>query len=116
GLWAHLRRARRHASDRLGADPQGAAHSTGRSIERLGRLLWPFSGQTARARRPCENSSSKHHWPFWQEQFSFVWKVRKGAAMRRQVVVTGIGVVSSAGIGKEKFWAGLLSGKSFIRR
>lgn len=35
--------------------------------------------------------------------------------MRRQVVVTGLGVVSSPGIGKERFWAGLVSGKSFIR-
>jgi 3-oxoacyl-[acyl-carrier-protein] synthase II len=36
--------------------------------------------------------------------------------MQRRVVVTGIGVVSSAGIGKEKFWDGLTSGTSFIRR
>ena len=36
--------------------------------------------------------------------------------MKRQVVVTGIGMVSSAGSGKERFWAGLLSGNSFIRR
>lgn len=36
--------------------------------------------------------------------------------MQREVVITGIGVVSSAGIGKDRFWGGLLSGKSFIRR
>jgi 3-oxoacyl-(acyl-carrier-protein) synthase len=35
--------------------------------------------------------------------------------MQRQVVVTGIGVVSSPGAGKDRFWAGLVSGKSFIR-
>src|SRR5215216_4468676 len=35
--------------------------------------------------------------------------------MQRQVVVTGIGVVSSPGVGKDRFWAGLVSGKSFIR-
>lgn len=35
--------------------------------------------------------------------------------MGRQVVVTGIGVVSSPGVGKDRFWAGLVSGKSFIR-
>src|SRR5215213_4289735 len=35
--------------------------------------------------------------------------------MQRRVVVTGVGVVSSAGIGKEKFWDGLTSGKSFVR-
>jgi 3-oxoacyl-[acyl-carrier-protein] synthase II len=36
--------------------------------------------------------------------------------MQRRVVVTGIGVASTAGIGKEKFWEGLTSGKSFIQR
>ena len=36
--------------------------------------------------------------------------------MERRVVVTGIGVASSAGIGKEKFWEGLTSGRSFIQR
>jgi 3-oxoacyl-(acyl-carrier-protein) synthase len=35
--------------------------------------------------------------------------------MHRQVVVTGIGVVSSPGVGKDRFWAGLVSGRSFIR-
>jgi 3-oxoacyl-[acyl-carrier-protein] synthase II len=32
----------------------------------------------------------------------------------RRVLVTGIGVVGPTGIGKEPFWKGLLSGKSFI--
>ena len=32
------------------------------------------------------------------------------------VAVTGLGVVSSAGIGKENFWRGLTSGRSFVRR
>ena len=36
--------------------------------------------------------------------------------MQRRVVVTGIGVASSAGIGKEKFWDGLTSGQNFIQR
>jgi 3-oxoacyl-(acyl-carrier-protein) synthase len=35
--------------------------------------------------------------------------------MQRRVVVTGIGVVASPGVGKEKFWAGITSGKSFVR-
>jgi 3-oxoacyl-[acyl-carrier-protein] synthase II len=33
-----------------------------------------------------------------------------------RVVVTGLGLVSSAGIGKEDFWTGMTSGRSFIRR
>jgi 3-oxoacyl-[acyl-carrier-protein] synthase II len=33
----------------------------------------------------------------------------------RRVAVTGIGVVSSAGIGKDRFWAGITSGRSFVR-
>lgn len=36
--------------------------------------------------------------------------------MNRRVVVTGIGVIASPGVGKEQFWAGITSGKSFIRR
>ncbi len=35
---------------------------------------------------------------------------------RRRVVVTGLGVVSSIGIGKEAFWDGLLHGRSGISR
>ncbi|MBN3033451.1 MAG: beta-ketoacyl-ACP synthase II [Candidatus Saganbacteria bacterium] len=35
---------------------------------------------------------------------------------RRRVVVTGIGVVSPAGIGKEKFWEGVSRGKNCIDR
>src|SRR5919109_2379482 len=34
----------------------------------------------------------------------------------RSVVITGLGVVSSVGVGKEAFWAALLEGKSGIRR
>ncbi len=34
--------------------------------------------------------------------------------MNTRVVITGLGVVSSIGIGKEDFWSGLLSGKSGI--
>lgn len=33
-----------------------------------------------------------------------------------RVVVTGLGVVSSAGIGLPAFWAGMTSGRSFVRR
>ncbi len=36
--------------------------------------------------------------------------------MKRRVVITGLGVVSPVGIGKEEFWQALLSGKSGIRR
>jgi len=36
------------------------------------------------------------------------------AIMTREAVITGIGVVSPAGIGKDTFWNGLLSGKSFL--
>ncbi len=34
--------------------------------------------------------------------------------MKRRVVVTGVGVVSPIGIGKDNFWQGLISGKSGI--
>ena len=34
--------------------------------------------------------------------------------MRKRVVVTGLGVVSSIGIGKDAFWDGLIKGKSGI--
>ena len=34
----------------------------------------------------------------------------------RRVVITGLGVVSSIGVGKEAFWSALLEGKSGIRR
>ncbi|MFH0763135.1 MAG: beta-ketoacyl-[acyl-carrier-protein] synthase family protein [Candidatus Omnitrophota bacterium] len=36
--------------------------------------------------------------------------------MSRRVVVTGLGVVSSIGIGKDNFWAALISGKSGISK
>jgi 3-oxoacyl-(acyl-carrier-protein) synthase len=35
--------------------------------------------------------------------------------MKRRAVVTGIGVIASPGVGKEQYWAGITSGKSFIR-
>lgn len=35
--------------------------------------------------------------------------------MKRNVVVTGIGVVSSIGIGREKYWEGLLQGKTGLK-
>src|SRR5271170_2137470 len=38
-----------------------------------------------------------------------------GQSMRR-VVVTGVGVISSLGIGSAAFWANLLAGKTGIRR
>jgi len=34
--------------------------------------------------------------------------------MDKRVVVTGIGVVTSIGIGKEEFWKNLIAGKSGI--
>lgn len=36
--------------------------------------------------------------------------------MQRQVVITGLGLVSSLGTGKEVFWQSLLEGRSGIRR
>src|ERR1700729_2824645 len=33
-----------------------------------------------------------------------------------RVVITGIGVVSSVGIGKEEFWRGIVQGKSGVKR
>ena len=36
--------------------------------------------------------------------------------MKRRVVITGVGVLSPNGIGKETFWKGMVSGKSGIRR
>ena len=32
--------------------------------------------------------------------------------MKRRVVVTGLGVISSIGIGKDNFWESLIAGKS----
>lgn len=34
--------------------------------------------------------------------------------MSREAVVTGIGVISPAGVGKANFWEGLTSGQSFL--
>ena len=36
--------------------------------------------------------------------------------MERNVVVTGIGVISPVGSGKDKFWQSLIGGKSGIDR
>lgn len=36
--------------------------------------------------------------------------------MRRRVVVTGVGVLSPNGVGKEAFWEGMVSGRSGVRR
>ena len=36
--------------------------------------------------------------------------------MKKRVVLTGLGVVSSIGIGKEEFWASAIAGKSGISR
>src|SRR5260370_35972283 len=36
--------------------------------------------------------------------------------MQRRVVVTGLGVLASKGIGKENFWKACISGRSGIRR
>ncbi len=36
--------------------------------------------------------------------------------MKRRVVVTGVGVLSPNGVGKEAFWEGMVSGKSGVRR
>ena len=35
--------------------------------------------------------------------------------MKRRVVVTGVGVISPNGVGKEAFWEGMASGKSGVR-
>jgi 3-oxoacyl-[acyl-carrier-protein] synthase II len=35
---------------------------------------------------------------------------------KHRVVVTGLGIVSSAGIGHSQFWEGMTSGQSFVRR
>ena len=34
--------------------------------------------------------------------------------MNRRVVITGLGVISSIGIGKDEFWKNLIAGKSGI--
>ncbi len=36
--------------------------------------------------------------------------------MRRRVVVTGVGVISPNGVGKQSFWQGMISGKSGVKR
>jgi 3-oxoacyl-[acyl-carrier-protein] synthase II len=36
--------------------------------------------------------------------------------VKERVVVTGIGTISSVGVGKDEFWAGLLAGRSGVRR
>ncbi len=36
--------------------------------------------------------------------------------MRRRVAVTGVGVITPIGIGKDPFWAGLMEGRSGVRR
>ncbi len=36
--------------------------------------------------------------------------------MRRRVALTGVGVVSPVGIGRDAFWAGLMEGRSGVRR
>ena len=36
--------------------------------------------------------------------------------MRRRVALTGVGVISPIGIGKEAFWSGLMEGRSGVRR
>ena len=36
--------------------------------------------------------------------------------MKKRIVVTGIGVVSSIGIGVEEFWKNLIEGKSGISK
>jgi len=33
---------------------------------------------------------------------------------KRRVVITGIGIISSVGIGKDSFWKSLISGKSGV--
>ena len=42
--------------------------------------------------------------------------LRRNERMQRQVVITGLGLVSSLGTGKEVFWQSLLEGRSGIRR
>jgi 3-oxoacyl-[acyl-carrier-protein] synthase II len=39
-----------------------------------------------------------------------------GAPLNQRVVITGIGVVNSAGVGKDDFWSNISSGKSGIRK
>src|SRR5690349_1622425 len=34
----------------------------------------------------------------------------------RRVVVTGLGIVSSAGVGHRSFWEGMTAGQSYVRR
>ena len=36
--------------------------------------------------------------------------------MKRRVVITGLGIVSSIGIGKDEFWSNLIKGKSGISK
>jgi 3-oxoacyl-[acyl-carrier-protein] synthase II len=45
------------------------------------------------------------------KKFSTVFTRKNGTAPRRRVVVSGVGVVSPIGIGKEAFWNALISGE-----
>lgn len=40
---------------------------------------------------------------------------RRSMALQREIVITGVGVVSPIGIGREKFWSSLIEGRSGVR-
>src|SRR6266540_4157852 len=47
------------------------------------------------------------------------WELTKeGRAMasKRRVVITGLGAIAPNGVGKDRFWEGLIQGRSGIRR
>ena len=53
--------------------------------------------------------------PWWASNPIFLGR-SEGMAEQREIVVTGMGVVSPIGIGKEPFWASLCAGRSGIAR
>ena len=50
----------------------------------------------------------------WQVHTIDYRKESRGKVVKRRVVITGLGVISSVGIGKEGFWQNLLGGVSSV--
>src|SRR5579872_3510605 len=56
------------------------------------------------------NKEKKYH------RIAGIFVKARGGNMQRRVVITGLGVLASNGIGKENFWNACLAGRSGVRR